>query len=450
MGKLPLRRYGTFRGGIDLPDQKSSTLNRPIVSAPRPSRLWVPLDLGCGRAARPVVAVGQAVEAGQMLARADEGGAVDVFAPLAGKVASIDATAAVAGAQGFAVCGAIELVELEDCPPLTWLRSQGDWLDRDRQTLLQELRRGGLTTHRRPVQPLAAWLDRALATRCDVLIANAIEGQPYVTAEHRLLVEHGADVVSGLTILARAIGPERVMLAVDHRRTGSYRGLARAARRQDIDTIALPHKYPIDADAVLVHVLTRRQIPPGGNPMDVSVAVIDPASCFAIFRWIACGQRDTCRVVTVSGERAGRWENFWTPLGYLCAELAGGNGSPAASLVGPVIHGGPMVGLRCPASAVVTPDTDALLAIDEAPPAVPTPCIRCGWCTDHCPARLNVAILNDDFELSLVDHARRLSVAACVACGVCSYVCPARLPLAERVRRLKQAASEVAWQESKP
>ncbi len=263
-------------------------------SGARPSRLLVPLDLGSGRAARPVVAAGQTVQAGQLLAQADENGAVDVFAPLAGKVASVNAAATIAGPEGFLVREAIELVELEDCPPLTWLHTRGDWLDQDRPTLLQELRHGGLTTHRRPVQPLGAWLDRALSKRCDILIANAIEGQPYVTAEHRLLTEHGSDVIGGLMVLAKAVGTERVMLAVDHRRTGSYRELARAARRHDIDTVALPHKYPTDADAVLVHVLTRRQVPPGGNPMDVSAAVIDPASCFAVFRWIACGQRATC------------------------------------------------------------------------------------------------------------------------------------------------------------
>jgi electron transport complex protein RnfC len=123
--------------------------------------------------------------------------------------------------------------------------------------------------------------------------------------------------------------------------------------------------------------------------------------------------------------------------------------SLAVSAVEPVIHGGPMVGLRCDVTAseaqqapcVVSPATDALLAINEAPAAVPSPCIRCGWCTLHCPVRLNVAVLNDDFELSRVDHARKIGVAACVDCGACSYVCPARLPLTERVKQLKRAAA---------
>jgi electron transport complex protein RnfC len=445
-----LRRcYGTFTGGIDLPDQKSATLNRSITPAPRPSRLLVPLGPCGGPTAKPLVAPGQAVEAGQMLARAAGGDAVDVFAPLAGKVASLDAVAAVAGPYGFLANAAIELTDLGECPAPASPATHENWIDCPTDALMQQLRQGGLTTHRRPVEPLATWLNKAAATRCDVLIANAVEGQPYVTADHRLLTEHGADVVAGLVILARVLGITKVLLAVDYRRTGSYQSLAQAAHSWDVATIALPHKYPIGADAVLVHLLARRQVPPGGTATDVAAAVIDPASCCAVFRWIVYKQRATHRVVTVAGEQAGRHENFWTPLGYPCAELArrtdpseaGAARAPSASVVEPIIHGGPMVGLRCHAMAVVTPATNALLAIDEAPQASPTTCIRCGWCTDHCPARLNVAILNDDFELSRVNHARRLRVAACVECGVCSYVCPARLPLTERVKQLKQAAA---------
>ena len=105
----------------------------------------------------------------------------------------------------------------------------------------------------------------------------------------------------------------------------------------------------------------------------------------------------------------------------------------------PVIHNGAMVGLRCPSQAVVTPATNAVLALEASVPAAPGPCIRCAWCTDHCPARLNVAALNDLYELGRVTSADPLGALSCVECGVCSYVCPARLPLTERVRALKRS-----------
>jgi len=431
-----LRRYGTFSGGIDLPDQKSATLDRPTEPAPLPSRLLVPLAL-CGRApARPIVRPGDRVSEGQRIAEAADETAVDVFAPLAGRVVSVEAVAQVAAAEGFVPSLAIELADLDDRSPPAAHEPVGDWAGAEPPDLADWLRSGGLTTFRRPAEPLAAWVHRARERQCDVLIANAVEGQPYVTSDHRLLVEHGPEVVAGLAILGRIIAPRWLMLAVDYRRTDRYRGLARAAGRHGIANIALPHKYPIGADAMLTKVLTRRTCAPGATAMDVGVAVTDAATCLAVFQWITCGIRPTRRVVTVAGERARFARNYWALLGSPCRELIGCDG--------PVIHGGPMVGLRCAEHAVVCPATDALLAIHEAPMISPTPCIRCGWCTDHCPARLNVAVLNDDFELSLVDHARRLGVAACVECGVCGYVCPARLPLSDRIRQLKRAAGRPA------
>jgi electron transport complex protein RnfC len=137
----------------------------------------------------------------------------------------------------------------------------------------------------------------------------------------------------------------------------------------------------------------------------------------------------TARVVTVAGEHVPRPGNYYVPFGMDCRELTGAGDRP-------IIHGGPMVGYHLADGAVVGPGTNALLAIDESPPAVPTPCIRCGWCTSHCPARLNVAVLNDAFELGDLDRAHRLGARACLACGVCSYICPARLPLAQRVKQL--------------
>ncbi|MCK4602606.1 MAG: 4Fe-4S dicluster domain-containing protein, partial [Phycisphaerae bacterium] len=128
----------------------------------------------------------------------------------------------------------------------------------------------------------------------------------------------------------------------------------------------------------------------------------------------------------------GEQRNVYAPFGASCLSLADSEAEP-------VIHGGPMVGLRCRRDAVVSPSTNAVLAIEASEAAPPTPCIRCGWCTDHCPARLNVAALNDAFELAILDRARRAGALACVECGVCTYVCPARLPLSQRLKQLKRA-----------
>ena len=426
-----LSRYGTFTGGIDLPDEKYATLHRPIAPPPGLTRLRVPLA-PCGKsAAAPLVALGQDVTAGQKLACAPDASAVDIHAPVGGRVTAFT-TAMVACGDDFVACPAMELTNLLAAPGLRSLKPIYDWRMADSADLRQRLASGGLMTHRPPLQPLGRWIEQARAKNCRILIANIMESQPYVTADHRLLAEHGHDVIRGLAMLAQAMEIENIMLAVDRRRVDDYAEIIGPSRMYNIARVALPHKYPIGSDPLLVKVLTRRETPMGSPSLDVGVAVIDAASCFAAYRWVACGQPATGRVVTVSGERAPQPANYFAPYGADCRELLN-------LADGALIHGGPMTGLSCPANAVVTPVTTAALALEARTLAPPAACIRCGWCTDFCPARLNVAVLNDAFELGELNQARRMGAIACVECGVCTYICPVRLPLSQRTKRLKRA-----------
>lgn len=436
------RRYGTFTGGIDLPEEKHATLDAPIRRPAPAQRLRVPLA-PCGKsAAKPVVKPGHQVTAGQRIARAVDTTCVDVFAPLSGKVGPATAVQA-ATAAGFVAGPAIELTDLaaEQFPPMC--ESSHDWQRAEPSALRLRLAEGGLTTCHHPLEPLSAWLDRALSNRCHTLIANVMENQPYLTAEHRLMVEHGPEVIVGLAILARAMEASEIVLAADWRRRSRYRHIAGAASRYNISSIGLPHKYPIGADTILVKVLTRRESPPGASTTAVGAAVVSASTCLAVCWWVACGIPATHRVLTVSGEMAKECGNFLVPQGTACAEIA-------QSGTQPLIHGGPMVGLECTPDAVVTAATDALLAIEPMPFEPAGTCIRCGWCTDHCPARLNVAALNDAFELGMVDLARRAGVRACLECGVCSYVCPARLPLTSRLEQLKRAVNHGKRNDNRP
>ena len=306
-----------------------------------------------------------------------------------------------------------------------------EWQIAPADTLRERLAESHLTTFRRPPQPLAQWIARARASHCTCLIANAMENQPHVTGDHRLLVEHGEQVIEGLAILALAAEIRDVFLAVDSRYTNEYHDLPAPALQYSVNRVALPHKYPIGADNILIHVLTRRAVPSGGRPADIGVAVIDVATCFAAYRWVACEER--------LGGRSGH------PGRVACAR-AGQSVCPlrrrlprtAAPRQCPPIPGWVHGRLPCPPETVTGPDCDAVLALDPTPTGAAAQCIRCGWCRDHCPARLNVAALNDMHELAHLDQADRLGALSCVGCGVCSYICPARLPLTERVQELKR------------
>lgn len=430
------RRFGTFTGGIDLPDEKEATLDAPIVPAPRPSRLRVPLAPAEGPPARLLVRPGQRVQRGQRIAEADGREQASVFCPLSGRVAGIAEVMLPGPPGGWRPSRAVELDDLSAPPPAESPPPEYEWQAADDDSLRLRIAEGGIVTSRTPAVTLTGWVAQARAAKADVLIANVMENTPFVTADHRLLAERGEEAMRGLEMIARAIGSEEVMIAVDRRHTDAYRAVIGPAQLYGVQAIALAHKYPIGADAVLVEVLTRREVSLGAQPFSVGVAVTDAATCWATYRWVACGVPPTQRVVTLAGPRAGTPGNLLAAFGTDAEELLA---SAQVEPDGPAICGSAMTGRQLVAGAAVCTQTNALLALRSPEAGLPTPCIRCGWCTDNCPARLNVAALNDDFELGRVDRARRRAALACVDCGTCSYVCPARLPLAWRLGRLKQA-----------
>jgi len=446
------RRYGTFTGGIDLPDEKRPTLALPITAAARPGRLLVPLGPCAGAPAEALVKPGEPVRAGQRIGAAGPGG-VDIFAPLDGRVRGLT-RARVARWGGFADTPAVELTDLSDPRKTLPPRSGGaedeapagakapGWPSEDLDELRARLVEGHICTHRPAPAPLARFVARARDARCRWAILNVMDHEPQVSSDHRLLAEYGPAVMEGLAILARLVGARQTVLAADRRRTAYYDSCDAPAGRFGITRIALPHKYPMGSETILAKVVTRREAPPGAGAIAVGAAVFDAPTCLAVQQWIVRGRRMLGRVVTVAGPHTGKPGNFWTPFGTLCAELgmltAGASSVPSGGSEPALIHGGPMAGSLCDADAVVTPASAAVLSIPAEPMPLPSPCLRCGWCTDHCPARLNVAMLNDAFELSLVDRAERGGALACVECGVCSYVCPAKLPLTQRVKRLKR------------
>jgi electron transport complex protein RnfC len=424
------RKYGIFTGGIDLPEEKLATLDESITPAAEVDSLRVLLAPCGGLAAEPVVKPGQSVRAGQRLADAGQDG-VDIFAPLAGVVKDIQPAVTAVGRE-LMRCEAIELTDLSGPRDLPQSEETFDWTDADDEELRRRIDESHLTTFRRRPQPLTRWVRRAHRAECETLVVNAMESQPYVTADHRLLIERGEEVMRGLAILARAVGATRCVLAVDQRRTKQYDHLLAPAAHFDVEHVALPHKYPIGSDHILLKVLTRRETPCGGGPLDIGAAIIDPASCYAAYLWVACGVRLNGRVVTISGEHVARPANLFAPFGADAHSLM-------RTARPPYMMGGPMIGVLCDANAVVGPATNVLLALDPTPTGSPSQCIRCGWCRDHCPTRLNVAVLNDLYELARIESAEHLGVLSCVECGVCSYVCPARLPLTRRMRELKRA-----------
>lgn len=423
-------RYGQFVGGIDLPEEKQATLGAAITMAAPPARLCVPLAMSGRDAAEPSVSPGEVVAPGRRIARG-RGNAADVFAPLGGTVGRVGMVSTVAGRLLYRT----PALELRDLQPADYLAPPEPIFDVHAaadDALWERLSAAHLPMFRPPAETLLRWLTVHRQTGCEHLVVNAMENQPYVTASHRLLVEFGPEVLQGAAVVARALGVrrEKTILAVDSARTGAYRDLLAPAEEFGISTVALPRRYPVGADVILLKVLLRKEVPCGGRPKDIRAAVLDPMTCLAVRRWTVCEQRLLGQVLTLSGPRAETPGNVFVPFGVNCQDLL-------CPSMPPIVLGGPMRGVLSRDDTVTGPGLDAILALTPTPLGSAAQCIRCGWCRDHCPTRLNVAVLNDFYEHDDIAQAAKLGVLSCLDCGVCSYICPARLPLTERMGRLK-------------
>jgi len=438
------QHFGTFVGGIDLPDEKYTTDGAAIEPVPQPRVLYVLLDPCRLGSVDLQVAEGQRVSRGDLIALA--GDRMPIFAPLDGTVGRAGRSVLAGHTAGSDadekphLCSSLELTDLGAWTVESNPEPVFDWRQASAEELLKRIDEGGLTTFSEPLTPLGHWCRQAVAAGVDTVIVNGMENQPYLTCDHRLMVSHGAEIVTAAAILVRVLGVTRGALAVDSRRIDRYRQMAVWAETLEVQSLAIEHKYPMGNDIMLASVVAGRVPRPGESPTDVGVAVIGPACCAALSRWVLAGERPTWRVVTVSGEHVRRPGNVAVPFGMPAEHVLAARGAP---IEGSFCHGGPMTGTALAPETVVGPATSGLLSLrppDERPASA---CIRCGWCTDHCPVRLDVASLNDMFELGNLDRARRYDVVACLGCGVCSYVCPARLPLTHRVKTLKRIVRQV-------
>ena len=416
------RRYGKFAGGIDLPEDKEATLDVSIEQRRWSGELRIPRSPTLADAATPTVAEGQSVTAGERIAKgAPEG--VDIFSPLAGRVAGM--TTAVVVARRRTYRSAAIAIEIDDQPlSLDSPPVMEDWQSIRPHALREVLMKGQLIRRGPSAEPLRVWLARAMDAG-QLLVLNGLEDLPYVTATHRLLAEWGSEVHAGLTILQRAAQIERTTVAVDRTRIDTYQSLIDSAGTS-ADWVAMERKYPLGADAVLLNVLARRRGQSSGPA--AGAIVIDPATCLAAYRWVACQQRLGGSVVTLAGEHVEHPTNVLVPLGITCTSLLS-----ATVRARPVCHGGPMVGEVIDDQTVVTTTTDAVIAARLTQSALPSECIRCRWCRNHCPAGLNISQLNDCYELGRLPEAKRANSQDCFGCGICSYICPARLPLRHRI-----------------
>lgn len=428
----------TFKGGIHplrrIHHGKPLTQARSIEKCSVPAEVVLPLSQHIGAPATPIVAVGDRVDMGQKIAEASGNVSVPCYSSVSGTIKAIEPRPVIAGRP--APCIVIEN-DFEDrlSPDI---RSKGSVESLSRDDLLRIIKDAGIVGMGGAAFPTHIKLSPPSDKKIDTVIVNGAECEPYLTADHRVMLEHPEGVVLGLKAVMKILGLDKGYIAIEANKPDASRAIREAARHEAIDVITLKVKYPQGAEKQLIYAVTGRQVPSGGLPMEVGAVVVNAGTAYQIGLALEKGLPLYERVVTVTGSVA-RPSNLLVRLGTPISHVLSCAGGFSTE-VGKVIAGGPMMGIAlCDLDAPVVKGTSGLLVLDvkTARPAEDSPCIRCGKCVAGCPMGLQPYLISAYSDLSRFEDAEKFRALDCMECGCCSYNCPANRHLVQSIRLAK-------------
>ena len=436
----------TFAHGIHPPESKGDTAALPIRQFPFAPVLVVPLVQHLGQPAKPVVREGEEVTRGQRIAEPDGFFSVAMHAPASGTVERIGLVPSISGKM-------VPGIYLEPFPASTQEVAEGEAVLLDRATreeIVLAMQQAGIVGLGGAAFPTHVKLRLPEGSSVQTLIVNGVECEPYLTTDHRVMLEQSDDVWTGVRYLVRATAAERVVIAVEANKRDAADELQRAQPAGVPASVdVLPVKYPQGAEKMLITALLGRDVPSGGLPIDVGALCVNVATVAEIGRLLPHGRGIQERVITIGGPAVEKKGNYRIPIGTPLRFLLDVVG--LESEVSRVFLGGPMMGTAASTLDIpITKGTSGVIAftaretgpLDRRPEY---PCIRCAECVEACPislepSRLGLLAKKGDYRTM----AAEWHLMDCFECGACSFVCPSHIPLVQHFRVAKAAVKKAA------
>ena len=435
----------TFKGGFHIRDHKELTNTIPTKRVPDCDMHIFPMRQHIGAPLKPLVQIGDKVKVDQKIADSEEFVSAPVHSSVSGTVTDIqqyfhDSTAMV---DAIFVKNDKEYTVSEDvCPK--------DYTKMTTEEILKTIREAGIVGMGGAGFPTHVKL--APRNKVDYVIINGAECEPYITSDHRYMLENADDIIYGLKIAMKALGLSDGHIGVELNKPDGMEAL-KASKEfgANIHIIALKTKYPQGAEKQLIKAVTGRNVPAGKLPADAGAVVVNVATAVAIANAFKTGMPAIEKNVTVSGDAVQNPSNFrvrtGVPVKFLIEQAGGFKNEPEK-----IVSGGPMMGIsQYNTDYPVTKTTSSVLTISKAEKTYDpdSPCIRCGRCVDHCPMRLMPFKLSEASRKDDIEMARKYNILECIECGLCSYICPANKNLLQFIRMIKPEVMKKVREEQK-
>ncbi|MGB5648367.1 electron transport complex subunit RsxC [Muriicola sp.] len=422
------------KGGIHPPENKL-TSSTPIKRLPTPKVVYVPISQHIGIPAEIVVEVKQKVEIGQVIAKSGGFVSSNIHAPLAGTVTKLDMIVDTKGYKKQCI-----VIRTDDKNESNFQEVEfplKEDITIEPEEILKRISDYGIVGLGGATFPSHVKLQVKNDTRIDCLIINGVECEPYLTSDHRLMLEKAEEILVGIRILMHALHVKRAIIGIENNKKDAIDIFKKLTNgKSGIQIAALQVKYPQGGEKQLVRAILKREVPKNGLPLDVGVVVHNVGTVFAIYQAVQHNRPLLERVVTVTGKKLQNPSNFWVKIGTPISNLIDAVGGVPED-TRKIVSGGPMMGKALKNTDVpVTKGTSGILVIseDEASRGEPKNCIRCGECVDVCPMGLEPHLLMNLSEKGMYEKALQEDILTCIECGSCSYVCPSHRPLLDYIR----------------
>ncbi len=455
----------SFDGGIHPQENKHQSTQSPIAQLPVPAQVIVPVGQHIGAPADVVVAVGDSVLKGQIIAKPKGFVSAAVHAPTSGKVTAIEQRELPHSSGLEGTCVVIDTDGKDQ-----WLeeiangdQAIADYLEADNDILNNRIRDCGITGMGGASFPTSVKM-AVKGKKIDTLIINAAECEPYITADDMLMRERGLDAIRGIQIMMKLTQADNCLIGIEDNKPEAIKAMEDALHKMHgehhITVVTIPTKYPSGGEKQLIKILTGKEVPSGGIPAAIGIVCQNIGTCEAVYRAVAEGKPLISRITTITGDSIEQPQNvdvlIGTPVKHLL-EFAGFKqekslfqkllgGKSKAESKSRIIMGGPMMGFTLSSDELpIIKSSNCILAPSQKElPAndIASACIRCGLCTEACPADLLPQQLYWFSKAGELDKAEQHNIADCIECGACSYVCPSEIPLVQYYRHAKGAIKE--------
>ncbi len=434
----------TFKlGGVHPPENKLSA-EAAIEALPLPKQVTVPIGQHLGAPATAVVKRGDEVKVGQLIAKASGFISANIHSPVSGKVFKIDD---VYDTSGYRKPSIIINVDGDE-----WIES----IDRskdinaeiklDQKAIVDKINEMGVVGLGGATFPSFVKLMVPEGKKVDYLIINGVECEPYLTSDHRVMLERGEEMLIGVTILMKGLKVEKALIGIENNKPDAIADLKQLAQKfKGIEVHPLKVQYPQGGEKQLIQALTGREVPSGKLPLEVGCVVNNVGTALAVYEAVQKNKPLIERVVTVTGKSVKKPSNFQVRIGTPIRELVeAAQGLPEDT--GKIINGGPMMGKALLNMDVpVVKGTSGILIMREKESKRNTEsnCIRCAKCIQACPMGLEPVFLSKTSKLKMFDKVEKERVMDCIECGSCSYTCPANIPLLDYIRFGKNSVGQI-------